>query len=324
MTPYVKPPKDLAALYAKITSRGLTVTDPADLQSALENLGYYRLGGYAYPFLAPPDRKVFKSGTTWEQIARLYEFDRELRLLVSDAVERIEVGLRARIISATTMEPLPPDPTVPTGVPAPVIPWGPHWFMDPARFHKKFDQPAFIAKLEREVGIKYDAVTAQRILPQDHSEAFIEHYYTKYGSPHLPPFWMVAEILTLGALSLLYSGLGEPALKAKIAQPFGLTAKVLGNWMHALAHLRNVCAHHGRVWNRTFSIAPKIPPHLATTVHASNRFEGHATVLVEMLRVIAPADDWKKELRALLAKFPEIDPTAMGFGPSWSTPYWQS
>jgi abortive infection bacteriophage resistance protein len=195
--------------------------------------------------------------------------------------------------------------------------------MDPARFHRKFDHGAFIEKVERGVGIKSDPATTQRILPEDHAEAFIEHYYTKYGIPHLPPFWMVAEILTLGALSLLYSGIGDPALKAQIAQPFGVTAKVLGSWMHSLSHLRNICAHHGRLWNRTFSIAPKIPDHLAATVHAPRRFEGHATVLVEMLRVTAPADDWKKSLRELLVRFPEIDPAAMGFGPSWSTTYWQ-
>lgn len=317
MTSYAKPAKDLASLFAKISSRGLVVSNPADLQSALENVGYYRLGGYAYPFLVAPERKVFKSGTTWEQIARVYEFDRELRLLVTDAVERIEVGLRARLITATTLA-----ASAPAGAVAAA--WGPHWFLDAAKFHSKFNHGRFIQKIEREVGIKYDQVTGNRILPSDHAEKFIEHYYQKYGSPYLPPFWMVAEVLTLGSLSLLYEGLGDPALKADLAAPFGVTAKVMASWLHALAHLRNICAHHGRLWNRTFSISPKIPPHIAPTVRASNRFEGHATVLVEMLRITAPADNWKQDFRALLARFPEIDVAAMGFGPSWTTPYWQT
>ncbi|MCF7689085.1 MAG: Abi family protein [Cephaloticoccus sp.] len=321
MTAYGKPAMGLADLYAKIVGRGLTVATPVDLQAAVENLGYYRLAGYAYPFLVPPDRKVFKAGTTWEQIARVYEFDRELRLLVSDAIERIEVGLRARIITATTTAPIATAVTAPG---APVAIGGPHWFLDAARFHPQFNHAAFIQNLEREVGIKYHPVTNQRILPTDHAEKFIEHFYNKYDSPHLPPFWMVAEVLTLGSLSLLYKGLGDSLLKAVIANRFGITAKVMASWLHSLSHLRNICAHHGRLWNREFSITPKIPVHLAATVHASNRFEGQATVLVEMLRIIAPADDWRKEFRDLLMSFPEIDISAMGFGPSWSSPYWQS
>ncbi len=304
MTPYTKPAQSLGALQAKITGRGLVVAKPADLQAALENLGYYRLGGYAYPFLVPPDRKVFKPDTTWEQIARVYEFDRELRLLVNDAVERIEVAFRARLITATTMA------------------WGPHWFLDVTKFHPNFDHGKFLAQLEREVGIKYDAA-GQRVLPATHAETFIAHYYTKYGDPYLPPFWMMAEILTLGALSTLYKGLGDPALKLLIAQPFGVTAKVMVSWLHALAHLRNVCAHHGRLWNRVFSISPLVPPHLAGIVQTPNRFEGHAVVLVEMLRVTAPDDDWKQTFHDLLADFPEIDSRAMGFGSAWSFPFWQ-
>jgi len=317
-TPYTKAAQSLPDLFAKISSRGLHIDNPAELQCALVNLGYYRIAGYAYPFLVPPSRKTFKSGTAWDQIARLYEFDRELRLLVSDAVERIEVGLRARLVSATTMEPIAAA-AIP-GTPAST--WGPHWYLDASRFHPGFNHGRFIAKLEQELGIEHDASGAP-ILPATHAEAFITHYYSRYGDPHLPPFWMVAEILTLGSLSSLYRGLGPPHLKLKIAQPFGVTTKVMVSWLHALAHMRNVCAHHGRLWNRVFSIIPLVPPRLSATVHAANRFEGHATVLVEMLRVTAPSDNWKADFRALLARFPEIDPTAMGFGPSWSTPYWQ-
>lgn len=321
MIPYSKPAQSLADLYAKMAGRALTVANPADLQAALENLGYYRLGGYAYPFLVPPARKVFKTGTTWGQIARIYEFDRELRLLVADAIERIEVGLRARIVTATTMAPIPTAVATPGTTPAT---WGPHWFLDATRFHPKFKHGAFIQKIEREVGIEYDPTTHLPMLPTTHAEKFIEHYYQKYGIPYLPPFWMVAEVLTLGSLSFLYKGLGDPTLKANIASPFGVAAKVMEKWLHSLAHLRNICAHHGRLWNREFSIAPTIPAHLATTVNGPKRFEGHATVLVEMLRITTPADNWKKDFRDLLARFPEIDPAAMGFGASWSTPYWQS
>lgn len=90
---FTKPALSLADLFTKIVSRGLQVSNLLDLKNALVNLGYYRLAGYVYPFLVPPARKIFKPETTWHHIARIYEFDRELRLLVTDAVERIEVEM---------------------------------------------------------------------------------------------------------------------------------------------------------------------------------------------------------------------------------------
>jgi hypothetical protein len=55
-------------------------------------------------------------------------------------------------------------------------------------------------------------------------------------------------------------------------------------------------------------------------IHTPNRFEGHATLLVEMLRITAPADNWKTRFRALLSRFPEISPSAMGFGSKQGVP----
>jgi abortive infection bacteriophage resistance protein len=303
---YLKPVCNLQDLLQKLKSRGLVVSSDSDVLSSLENIGYYRLAGYAYPFLETPNRKTFKLGTTWEQISRLYEFDRELRVHVIDGIERVEVSIRARMVFATCTH------------------WNDsHWFLDARHFHSAFDHSYFIQQLERELGIKYPPPTRSRVLPANHAETFIQHYYTKYDDPYLPPFWMTAEVLTLGTLSKLYKGLGDSKLKAEIAKPFGVPAKMFEGWLHALAHLRNICAHHGRLWNRVFSISPPQAHKHVGLMHSPTRLEGHLVVLVDALNMSATANNWKKHFLDLLVAFPEIDPTAMGFAAGWNfNPFW--
>ena len=290
-----------------LEQRGLTVTDRAQALSLLENIGYYRLSAYTYPFREGEPREQFKSGTTLEQIIRIYDFDRELRLLVTDAIERAEIGMRARIVNQSCLHFN-----------------NPHWFMDGSHFHPKFNHSLFLKKLEGSLDIKYDRKTDMRIMPQDHPEAFIDHYYTKYGDPYLPPFWMSAEVLTLGSLSHFFQGIGDASLKKAIADPFGVPAKILAKWLHSIAHLRNVCAHHGRLWNRKFSISPPISRKHQGILHHPDRFEGHSVVLVDLLDVCSPGHSWRSRLEQLLARYPEVDHQAMGYIDNWKQePFWK-
>lgn len=302
---FVKQPTDLQGQLQKLKSRGLIVLDDAQAISLLQNVGYYRLAGYAYPLLDFPARKVFKSGTTLDQILRLYDFDRSLRLLLLDAIERFEVSLRSRIVAQTCSA------------------WGAHWFMNAIRFHPQFHFVRFIEQVEREMGVRYDPITMLRILPTFHAETFVQHYYAKYGDPHLPPFWMTAEVLTLGSLSKLYKGIGDSAIKASMASPFGVPAKMFEGWLHSLAHLRNISAHHGRLWNRIFSIKPPMAQKHRGIMHAPNKLEGHLVVLVDSLDVIHPGHSFRQDFKALLARYPEIDSSAMGFVNGWNShPFW--
>lgn len=285
---------------------GLMFGDEAAALSLLENIGYYRLSAYTFPFREGSPRDAFKADTTLEQIIRIYDFDRGLRLLVSDALERVEIGVRSRLVNHTCL-----------------YFDNPHWFMDAAHFHPKFNHRAFLKKLETSLDIKEDKVTKERVFPADHPEAFIDHYYRKYGDPYLPPFWMSAEILTLGSLSHLYKGISDPGLKKEICEPFDVPAKILASWLHAIAHLRNTCAHHGRLWNRKFSISPPRARKHQGILHHPHRFEGHAVVLVDMLDVCSPGHSLRKRLETLLNDYPEIDHQAMGFPPGWKTqPFW--
>ena len=211
MSTYNKPSIDLATQVAKLRDRGLEIADETIAADALLNIGYYRFSGYGYPFLKASNREQFKDGAHFDQILRVYEFDRHLRLIVADAVERIEVGIRARIVNETTLD------------------WNPHGYLDSSKFHPRFNHGDFIKKAEQAVGIKYDRSTGNRVFPTTHAETFIQHYYTKYSAPYLPPAWMTMEVLTLGTLSTFYKGIGDATLKARIAETFNVSAKVLAN-----------------------------------------------------------------------------------------------
>lgn len=61
----------------------------------LQHISYYRLSAYFLPFQATKDR--FDEGTTFESIIDVYHFDRELRILTFNAIEKIEIFLRTSI-----------------------------------------------------------------------------------------------------------------------------------------------------------------------------------------------------------------------------------
>ncbi len=75
-------------------SRGI-VGDRELIETRLSSVNYYRLSGYLYPFRNPDD--TFKAGTTFEMVWQRYAFDRRLRLLVMDAIERIEIAVRSQL-----------------------------------------------------------------------------------------------------------------------------------------------------------------------------------------------------------------------------------
>jgi abortive infection bacteriophage resistance protein len=116
-TPFNKPPLSLPDQLQLLISRGLTVSDQAEASHYLTYIGYYRLSGYALPFQkggSGADRHDFKPGTTFTQILERYVFDRRLRLLVMDAVERIEVAIRAALSNAIAPQ------------------HGAHWYLNPS------------------------------------------------------------------------------------------------------------------------------------------------------------------------------------------------
>lgn len=162
---------------------------------------------------------------------------------------------------------------------------------------------------------------------------WVEEYRQRYSTPL--PVWMAVELWEFGSLSRLLE-IAHPVDRYNIALKYGIPdANLLVSWVKTLAYVRNICAHHGRLWNQALVIQPKLAKggmvprlsHLATYLPAQTRVYAAAAIAQHFLNVINPTSSWKVRLRALWTSFPSlpgISPTQAGFMPNWgSASLWQ-
>jgi abortive infection bacteriophage resistance protein len=154
-------------------------------------------------------------------------------------------------------------------------------------------------------------------------ETFIEHYKRKYGEPQRPPIWIVCEVMSLGLLSGMFDCLARRADRQAIAREFGLDELVLRSLAHHLTFIRNICAHHGRLWNRRFAITTKLPKANDAALAASLAPEApkklYNTLVLLAYSLMRISDDrrWRGQLMELVDQYPDIDTTSMGFPVGW-------
>lgn len=157
---------------------------------------------------------------------------------------------------------------------------------------------------------------------------FIHAFKRKYNDP-LPPSWTIFEIISFGAVSRLFSVMKPGRSKREIANYFGIDDRTLISWIHGLVYVRNVCAHHARLWNRVLRIQPAIPQGtrfqwLNNTSIPNNRVYYILSIILYLLNGISEANSMKGDFKSLLAKYPNIDPRAMGFPTRWERePIWR-
>jgi abortive infection bacteriophage resistance protein len=293
--PFNKPPLSLPNQLALLISRGLTVNDTATAIHYLTHIGYYRLSGYALPFQiggVGPARHNFALGVTFDNILDRYVFDRKLRLLVMDAVERIEISVRAALSNAIAAR------------------HGAHWYLNPSLFSPKFDHGRFIADIKQQIG---HAPTNNR-----RRDIYIEHYYQTYSTPDMPPSWMVFESVSFGTISFAYMNLAHPEF-GSVCGSYGLPHPVLSSWLHSITYIRNICAHHARLWNRECRIKPMIARAFKADLTPNERVYAQLVVMQIMLAKIAPGNHWAQKLRELLAEHKAIPLVSMGFPNDWES-----
>jgi len=291
--PFSKPPLSVPDQLALLVSRGLAVSDAAEATHYLTHIGYYRFSGYALPFQiggTGPDRHNFKPGATFDKILDRYVFDRKLRLLVMDAVERIEISVRAALSNAIAAR------------------HGAHWYLNPMLFNPRFDHARFIDDIKRQIG----HAPANR----SRRDIYIEHYYQTYSTPEPPPSWMVFESVSFGTISFAYMNLTAPEF-ASVCGSYGLPHPVLVSWLHSINYIRNICAHHARLWNRECRIKPMIARAFKADLTPNQRIYAQLVVMQIMLAKIAPGNHWAQKLRDLLAEHPALPLVSTGFPAGW-------
>ena len=283
----------------RLLARGL-VADRAQLVERLSSVNYYRLSAYWYTFRidGDADDKLIP-GTTLATVWSRYVFDRQLRLLVMDAIERVEVAIRTQIVNRHVLE------------------HGPFGYLDRATL------PGMSVEDHRKLLEKV------RTEARNSREDFVRHYFGKYTMEHDLPLWMACELMTFGNMLALFMGL-RTRVKKDVAQHYGLTVPVLGSWLKSLNQARNICAHHARLWNRVYgvrAVVPDVATHpdwYAPVPVDGDRTFGMLTMLFYLLKQVAPQSRWRDRLVALFAQYPDVPLRFMGFPPNWTDcPIWK-
>ena len=273
----------------------------------LETVGYYRLSAYWLPYeLLPPAgqtrSKEFPPSTNFSDIVDIYVFDRKLRLLVMEAIDRFEIAVRSRWTNRLSMA------------------HGSHAHMDYRNFTDGYEHAKMYAKIVQ---------TASQS-----REVFIEHYRTKYTEPFLPPLWQITELMTLGEISMWVKATKDNRIKDAIARDIGLPNKeTLEGTLQLLSYIRNICAHHSRLWNRRTvkrvhnirNFRPDIDiEHTSGQHQPRNSIYNVLVVLARTLKHQSPDTTYPQRVANLISTRSRAQQRAMGFPDNWkSRPIWQ-
>lgn len=302
---YNKPALSLPDQAQRLLDRGMICIDRNRLEHYLSHIGYYRLSAYWLPFEKPSVNNdsrnhLFLPNTSFEQVLTLYIFDRKLRLLVMEAIERIEVAARTRWASAMALS------------------HGSHAHMNADLFKDPWQHACDIARVAKEL--------------RDSNETFVVHYRNKYEAPYLPPIWAMVETMTLGGLSRWIASTNDNQVKREVAKMLGMpTIEILEQVLHALTPMRNICAHHGRLWNRRFILLlpniKRLRGQLITETIASKTGEpqeqltreiyNHLVVIQNLMLTMTPTSSWGERLSVHIQTLTPEQQGAMGFPRDW-------
>ena len=303
----------LESQIALLKKRGMIFSDEEKARTALNKINYYRLSGYWYPFrktnpVGTPGRQDdFRDNTSFELILSLYDFDRNLRLLTLAATERIEVALRSEIAFYLGKRNI-------------------YAHECPSELDGKFTKDInpytnntyyydWCQKLNKSISRSY--------------EEFVDHHLRKYAGKM--PIWVVTELWDFGQLSKFYEGMKYKDRQNVVAKYCtSLDVSTFVSWLKSSTYIRNVCAHHSRLWNKNMTVIPSIQAntqfnfltHIANDNHAKTRVYGTLCILRLLMKWIALDDDWHQKLKELTTSFPDNDVVSLadaGFPNGWET-----
>ncbi len=295
---YIKRPLSFDEQADQLIQRGLR-GDRDTIIKRLRDVNYYRLSAYWHPYRNSDNTlsEQAQFDTIWDR----YVFDRQLRLLVMDAIERIEISIRTRMTNLLTLK------------------------ANDAFVHLNPDElSGRVNETEQEWFLKSIRRNTNRS-----REVFVKHFREKYGDKHSDlPLWMAVEIMTFGDILTLFKMMDMHSQR-EVAKVYGVSAKVLKSWLMTLNYTRNLCAHHARLWNREFAVRPTIParkshPNWHESNISNHRIFATLTLLYFMLIKIAPQSGWAERLADLLKRHPDIPLRDMGFVEDWKNhPLWR-
>lgn len=288
-----------------LKERGLIITKNDKAEKYLSHISYYRLGEYWYVMQQDKENHIFKPNSKFADVISLYNFDAQLRILLFDIIEKIEISLRTKLIYHLSHE---------------LDPW---WFQNFTHFNDSLALVKTLANLEDELSRTKDVT--------------IKNHNKKHKDDlRYPPAWKSLEQTSFGALSKLYGNLKHTvSSKDTIAREYGaVNHTYLPSWLQSIAQIRNYCAHHSRLWNRNLPGTVKLlsnPPNLwicdkenVPKQHEFQKLYVHLCLMKYLINNIQPNNNFTQRLNNLFITYPNVDPNALGMKLNWQQePLWQ-
>lgn len=284
---YNKPPKLPEELADKLINRNLLKgISIEELSKILHDISYYRLKGYLYPYY---NDNRFMNNITWEHIWSDYNFDIELRNLFHYHISNIEISLRTNLVNTFSVN------------------YNNNWYCDESLF---FNKERFNKDLE-ELNKHWNRS----------NEFFKYNYLNKYSNN--PPAWIIFETTSFGNLSKFYENLCKSDTKAQIAEHYGFsksTEYILISWFKHLVYIRNIIAHHNRLFSKVFTSKPVIPKNITKYLLLNQNIYKSDKLLYTILIIIYLLKYsnnnymlFKNNLVMLLNKYQLLNYNFMGF-----------
>lgn len=291
---YSKPPLDIEQQADLLLSRGLKGIQKIDLQAKLQSINYYRLRGYTYPY--QDNSKVdtpFLKNNNWLFIWNDYILDSRLRSFIFESIGHIEIAFRTQLELVMSVK------------------YNSRWYADNRFFHDKNRHSKDMQELETDWN--------------RNSEDFKNHYVSKYDDSILPPAWIIFETSTFGIVSKFYSNIDSLySEKAEIAKYFGFSkaaVKVLISWLHHLNTVRNICAHHARLFSKVIITRPIFPKHIkgnwVSAWQKDDRVYCSICIIKKLLDICAPEFDFYSRLNFIFDNIRDDQLKIMGFPKNW-------
>ena len=220
-----KPARSIAYQLQLLKDRGMLFKNETEAVHFLQNISYYRLKGYWWDLQTDRINHIFDTNTYFENVIERYNFDRYLRLILFDAIERIEIALRTKMIYHLS------------------LPYSATWYLQSSLFVDTDRHDEHLTLLQKEFGYS--------------QEIFIKDHKRRYPNTDAEA-WKIMEIASMGTLSKFYKNLNHQLPeKSLIAKEMGLNLNSeLSSWLEAIVYVRNIIAHHSRLWSRNMVKRP--------------------------------------------------------------------
>jgi len=282
----MKLPKTFTEQIDILRARNLEFGSEIFATDFLRRVNYYRFSGYLLAF--KQEDGTYKPGTFFEDAVSLYNFDHELRSLMMKAFGIIETEIKTMIAYQHAHK------------------YGPLGYEDSSNFNTKHNR----AQFEK----RFEDVKSQR-----KKSLFVSHHLKSYSGKL--PIWVAVEIFNLGMLSYFYADLRTEDKKL-VASEFGTSYDYFETWLHSLTVLRNTCAHHDRLYNIKFDIAPKLPKEFAKYANPNDRYLFRYLYMLKLL-FYNNKDKWNNSILAdLVALVQQYSPVltleSMGLPVLWN------